>query len=402
LTLLDEDKPAADELLAEILKPTAEELQEELLSGTIEPTKKRTRRRNWDEKQQVCYMVCANLIHARYARKPLMVPMDQNAWVGKPFVPKLIRRLIKHKLLGVKPGTEFAKRNTRIWANKKLLQRFRGNVDFVPEKWVTLKDAEGKWIDYEPTELSIRISKILEDNYLICKKYRIEMDGMRFPTALHAVFHIDKDDPSFSKWIYGRMHCSTAFNYQKFTEEERSTITFDGEKCVELDYSGLHPRILYAQEHRNYQKDPYLAVSDNEKLRPFLKILLLALVNTSSIEEARQVGNNERNKLVKEKEFGLFNLLGKKGQTPNELIEKFKRVHRPISKYFCTNFGMKLMRVDSKIAVEVISECNEQDIPVLCVYDSFIVPASKAAELREIMEKSYKLIVGNDFDCEIK
>ena len=257
-----------------------------------------------------------------------------------------------------------------------------------------LKDEGGKWIEYEPTELSIHISKILEDNYLICKKYRIELDGMRFPTALNAVFH--------PGWPYGRMHASTAFNYQLFTEKERSTITFEGEKCVELDYSGLHPRILYAKEGRNYQKDPYLSVSDNEKLRPFLKILLLALVNTSSIEEARQVGNNERNKLVKEKEFGLFNLLGKKGQTPNELIEKFKRVHKPISKYFCTNFGMKLMRVDSKIAAEVISQCNERGIPVLCVYDSFIVPASKAVQLRLIMETSYKQVVGDDFDCPIK
>ncbi|MGA2225288.1 MAG: hypothetical protein ABSH41_12695, partial [Syntrophobacteraceae bacterium] len=77
LMLLDEDKPAADELLLEIVQPT--------------------RKRDWEEKQHTCYMVCANLIHARYARKPLVVSMNRNAWAGKLFVYDFISLLIEHK-----------------------------------------------------------------------------------------------------------------------------------------------------------------------------------------------------------------------------------------------------------------------------------------------------------------
>ena len=70
--------------------------------------------------------------------------------------------------------------------------------------------------------------------------------------------------------------------------------------------------------------------------------------------------------------------------------------HRPIAKYFGTDAGMKLMRMDSKVALRVLFHFTKQAHPCLCVHDSFVVPESQEDELRRVMIKFYRDETGFD------
>ena len=56
-----------------------------------------------------------------------------------------------------------------------------------------------------------------------------------------------------------------------------------------------------------------------------------------------------------------------------------------ISWMFFTGAGLALQRLDSDIAEAVMGEMRRRGIVVLPVHDSFLAPASKAAELEAIM-----------------
>ena len=68
-----------------------------------------------------------------------------------------------------------------------------------------------------------------------------------------------------------------------------------------------------------------------------------------------------------------------------ELIEAIKRVHRHIAHTFHRNMGIHLMAEDGAIADEVLRTMLAKAIVVLPVHDSFLVTASKRAELEAAM-----------------
>ena len=86
--------------------------------------------------------------------------------------------------------------------------------------------------------------------------------------------------------------------------------------------------------------------------------------------------------------YQLINRLA--GVWPNDLIEAFARRHEPIRKYFYSGYGIRLQRIDSSIAQHVISHFTKEDIPVLCVHDSFIAPTTHGEELSKEMIKGYE------------
>jgi hypothetical protein len=67
------------------------------------------------------------------------------------------------------------------------------------------------------------------------------------------------------------------------------------------------------------------------------------------------------------------------------LMDAIIAKHAPISRMFFTGAGLALQRLDSDIAEGVMKEMRQQGIVVLPVHDSFLAPASKAAELEAVM-----------------
>ena len=122
------------------------------------------------------------------------------------------------------------------------------------------------------------------------------------------------------------------------------------------------------------------------------------MINSPTYFEAQKVANNwlcskkvtgEKQK-IREKIFDL----GVTKASP--FMDKFLEVHKPISKYLCSegNTGLKLMYKDAKIAVDVINHFVKQNIPILCMHDSFIIEEKYKDELMEVMLKTYQKHIG--------
>lgn len=267
----------------------------------------------------------------------------------------------------------------------------------------------------------MKLRRTLKEINRVNENTEITLDGVSLNVLVKAVY-----SESFN--YHGRLYANGTNQFQQFSKEERSRILIDGEPVVELDYSGLHPRLLYAQESIQFNKDPYTVVNDNPEIRPFLKIMLLAMINNENINSAQSACNAWLNfdhikdkkgmsaikkyqkKMMTEKGMEKFKkqyrkaiAVKKTGITIPGLMEKFLQAHEPIRKYLCTGnkTGMKLMNKDAKIALDVCKHFAKQNIPILPIHDSFIVQAKYEQELREVMDKMYKKHA-NNYTCPIK
>ena len=197
---------------------------------------------------------------------------------------------------------------------------------------------------------------------------------------------------------HGRIYTGR-YGHQGLNKAERYTITFNGEPSTELDYSGLHPRMLYHRRGIDYTADPY-AVSDDEDLnraaRPAVKKAFNALVNAKTRTSALSACNKALvekgktgDKLEKAKKLrASLNAVGKKTKFANIIARVLER-HDAIGDDFGSDAGMRLMRIDSAIALEVMTTFAKRAIPILGVHDSFIVPKRYESRLRGVMNRAY-------------
>lgn len=81
---------------------------------------------------------------------------------------------------------------------------------------------------------------------------------------------------------HGRLY-TDRYGHQSLSKSERSTIWFDGRQSVELDFSGMHPRLLYHLEGIDFRGDPYKLWGDatTPQQRRMVKVLFNALINAT-------------------------------------------------------------------------------------------------------------------------
>src|SRR5262249_8296236 len=77
-------------------------------------------------------------------------------------------------------------------------------------------------------------------------------------------------------------------------------------------------------------------------------------------------------------------------QAARELLIAIRSKHPAIASSFGSDAGARLMRKDSDIAERVMLDMIRRGIPCLPVHDSFIVPATRASELEEAMEREIR------------
>ncbi len=167
--------------------------------------------------------------------------------------------------------------------------------------------------------------------------------------------------------------------WQMLSEELRKYLFIDGYPVVELDYSGLHLRMLYHREGMDYKGDPYGFGSTQE--RPYLKLVSLIMIN----KKTRQGLLRAMKKTFAAKQLDI---------PPDEQIERmvarFDAAHDRISRYFCSDIGLRLQYLDSQITSEILDYFLEREIPVLPIHDSYIVAEQYEDELYEVMREKYR------------
>ena len=255
-------------------------------------------------------------------------------------------------------------------------------------------------VDYEDTEQTNQMRENLKTiNSLLGSRWvDLEVSDDIYEEIVREVKKKKRNDIDFNRKRLKRIFNNNSFEdggrfyhgwWQEIPKEFRKNITIDGKRTVEVDYSSIHFRILYAQEGEDIgDDDPYI-IEGYEDRRSQIKIALNIILNAETKEKAISA-------------IYKGNKLNINKQTALKIYKKLEDKHPNIKKHFGSGRGVKLQYLDSQIAEQVMLNLARDNIVCLPVHDSFIVRMSHQIDLQEEMDKAFKDIVGVDSRRERK
>ena len=286
------------------------------------------------------------------------VPLKEFDKYGQPKT-----RTVKYRELVEYDDTEQTKQMRR---NLQLIN------DRIARKWIDLELSKEEHIDLV-AQMAKKDKEHLEDSP---DDYRPLMLSKR---SLYRVFN----DAEFRTG--GRFYGGW---WQEIPSKFRDRITIDGKRTVQLDYSGLHPHILYHEKGLELTDDPYqvnLIPSKNADdivgFRKFIKQCFNAMLNAEKPMQRAPRGSQ----------------LGRWGVTWKQVVIAITDRHPDIEDQFFTGAGLRLQRIDSDLCEAVILAMMKRspEIVVLPVHDSFIVHHGYKDELMAMMLGAYCVKYGN-------
>ncbi len=183
--------------------------------------------------------------------------------------------------------------------------------------------------------------------------------------------------------------------WQRCPKDWRGSIFIDDQPVHELDYSGLHIIMLYANAGIDYwaevDVDPYVLENAPDELQPFLtrdmcKKLLLVAINAGSENKAFQAFR--KNSPTGSVEKSLSN------EKLGQVLDLLKEKHQPIAGKFASDAGIDLMNQDAKITEQIIEWFTSQEVPILAIHDSYIVQLGLKDDLNRQMQKAFAAVTG--------
>lgn len=376
------------------------------------------------------------------------------------FTVKFIRKLEEKGYIKVRKGYYDRIRKegkvSRIWATEKMREELkessflsatlasdtenyfdRQNINLASNEFskivydtpILLKDKRKNYIDYETTD-EIEKAKIFLERYNdFISRFNIYLplivvNASNDPECNDTATIDIRDTNDTASPLLGKTHLQYHYNkkldcrlyrvfnngmfdeggrfygadYQQLSEKKRIEILINGNEVVEIDYSGLHGRMVYQYSAKiDYQEDPY-DVKGNEELRDAFKKMFQMIINAKGRVRAIEAFK----KSLKEEDDGeeIKRIMDKHHATPEWLFQKMTEKHKEIEMYFGTGIGIKLQFIDSQIAESILKHFTFKRIPCLCIHDSFIVEKKYQNELIEVMKQEYKNKIG--FDCQLK
>lgn len=181
----------------------------------------------------------------------------------------------------------------------------------------------------------------------------------------------------------GRMYGG---HWQGMPKVFRKQLLIDGHPTVELDYSRLHPTILYNEIGMDVPEgfDPYTV--------PGFKLELAGAKQTFN----RLLNHDKQITFIENDQGEWFDDANSFNTYRDAMVDHLAQ----IAHYFRDDMGARLQKKDSVLALNVITRCMDENIAVYPVHDSFIVGHDKAQRLKIIMEEEYFTLMG--FSCVVK
>ncbi len=188
--------------------------------------------------------------------------------------------------------------------------------------------------------------------------------------------------------------------WQRIDEDWRAKIFINDKPTVEVDFQGLHIKMIYALQGEAFEGDPYDISSKKfgwlplSLLRTLTKRLTLTAINAKDKSSAYLAFRD-----------GLHAIYFARTASNDELdkfLEAFLSRNPKLEDYLFTDKGIELMRLDGEITSLIHNHFTEQGIPVLSVHDSYIVEASHVTEMQKVMAKASKAVVGMPLSTSIK
>ena len=169
--------------------------------------------------------------------------------------------------------------------------------------------------------------------------------------------------------------------WQSIPREYRQYIVINGKRTVELDYSGLHPNLVYALSGKSLDGDPYtlsITPPNVSEFRALVKRSFNAMLNA----------DHELVRAPRGLDIGRFDITWK--QLKTAIYER----HAPIAGHFFSAIGARLQNIDSEVAVRVLRHFADMGVAVLPVHDSFIMHSGYENELRDVMRGALTAVAG--------
>lgn len=173
--------------------------------------------------------------------------------------------------------------------------------------------------------------------------------------------------------------------WQQIPKEFRKYILIDGQPTCEIDFSGLHPRIMYASSG--------LAIPDGDlyDLRLSDKDIVLD-PNGPNYKEQRKIIKKYINSKIND-EKGRFRLSKDEyktlGLNAAQLRYRMLKTHPILKDYLKTGCGLDFQYLDSEMAETVMLKLMAQEIVGLPMFDSFIVQTQFEEELKQAMMEAF-------------
>jgi len=144
---------------------------------------------------------------------------------------------------------------------------------------------------------------------------------------------------------------------QGWRKDDRRALRFNSEPVVEIDFSSIHPTMLYELQGLHPLDDAY-EIDGFER---------------SDVKQAFNILINRRAQKGRSDAQSVVSHLDITHERAAELCERLYERHKPIRRYFNTGFGLQLQRIDSDIMSEVLHWALRAGVPMIPVHDSVIV-----------------------------
>lgn len=194
---------------------------------------------------------------------------------------------------------------------------------------------------------------------------------------------------------------------QSLPKKIRRTILLDGEGVAELDYSGLHTRMLYHLSKIRPEGDVYKPErvfpvfydfgNVNEQKRAILRNFVKRATNVCWNTTKRVTANGAVRKLMYDDEDSrtirkvVYNIEDMKG--PQDVVARIIKAHPLLRNDFFSGVGSHLMTLDGKIMLKILSEFAQAKKPVLGIHDSVVCRLSDVGFAQQTMIESYEWLI---------
>ncbi len=203
-------------------------------------------------------------------------------------------------------------------------------------------------------------------------------------------------EPTGGAYGVGRLCQMGEDSYQQLPEEQRTELLLNGEEVIELDYSAMHPHLLYCWAGQQCPEGFYESIMAGCGCTRFIakQVALIALNTASPQGLAGAINSDKRNELKANLTRPvpkpiLYDELKAQNITAMQVVTAIKQAHPAIAKYLFTRPANRLMLVESDILVAVLLRLMELGIPALPIHDSLVIPVRCGVEVRQVMEDEY-------------
>ena len=257
-----------------------------------------------------------------------------------------------------------------------------------PKELIILRDSKKQNIDYSDTRAIVRSRRKLQSYNEHLMTSNISGADLSEMVRIFNNSSFKEGGRSYALW-------------QNMPQEDRAKILIDGSPMIELDYSTMHPTMLYTRKGLATPLDCYdIDGVDRSKI----KLALLILINATGARKATFAlaarlysAANKAASVSKDEDIP-------KEYTSEaaQIIKAVKKLHKPIAEFFHSGVGLELQNLDARIAECVWWWMHQKGVIVLPVHDSFVVRIQHADLLESIMREASHKIIGRAIDVTRK